>query len=227
MTTSVGVDRPHVAMILAAGRGERMRPISDHTPKPLLEVRGETLIERHLRACARVGILRVVVNLSWLGMQIRARLGDGGRYGVAISYSDEGSRPLDTAGGIRRALPLLLPGPFAVINGDIYSDYPLERLGVCAAADSHIVLVPNPPQHPLGDFGLGDGEALAEAPVRLTFGCLAVYRAGFFAGCADGPQPLKPLLLRAMAQHRCTAELYSGVWEDVGTPERLHALNAP
>ena len=194
MTTSVGVDRPHVAMILAAGRGERMRPISDHTPKPLLEVRGETLIERHLRACARVGILRVVVNLSWLGMQIRARLGDGGRYGVAISYSDEGSRPLDTAGGIRRALPLLLPGPFAVINGD---------------------------------FGLGDGEAVAEAPVRLTFGCLAVYRAGFFAGCADGPQPLKPLLLRAMAQHRCTAELYSGVWEDVGTPERLHALNAP
>ena len=111
--------------------------------------------------------------------------------------------------------------------GGIYSDYPLERLGVGAAADAHIVLVPNPPQHPLGDFGLGDGEALAEAPVRLTFGCLAVYRAGFFAGCADGPQPLKPLLLRAMAQHRCTAELYSGVWEDVGTPERLHALNAP
>jgi MurNAc alpha-1-phosphate uridylyltransferase len=214
-------------MILAAGRGERMRPISDRTPKPLLEVRGETLIERHLRACARAGILRVVVNLSWLGTQIRERLGDGGRYGVAISYSDEGSRPLDTAGGILRALPLLAPGPFAVINGDIYCDYPLARLAVAEDAEAHIVLVPNPRQHPLGDFGLGEGKALAEAPVRHTFGCLAVYRTSFFAGCADGPLPLKPLLLRAMARQRCTAELYSGVWEDVGTPERLHALNAP
>jgi MurNAc alpha-1-phosphate uridylyltransferase len=203
-----------------------MRPLSDHTPKPLLEVHGESLIERHLRACARAGLLKVVVNLSWLGAQIRARLGDGGRYGVEIHYSDEGSRPLDTAGGILRAMPLLAPGPFAVINGDIYCDYPFERLGVGEAADAHLVLVPNPPQHPQGDFGLGAGEALADAPVRHTFGCLAVYRTGFFAGCVDGPQPLKPLLLRAMARHRCTAELYEGVWEDVGTPERLRALNA-
>jgi MurNAc alpha-1-phosphate uridylyltransferase len=214
-------------MILAAGRGERMRPLSDHTPKPLLEVHGETLIERHLRALARARITRVVVNLSWLGAQIRTRLGDGGRYAVEIRYSDEGDRPLDTAGGILRALPLLAPGPFAVINGDTFCDYPLERLALGPDADAHLVLVPNPPQHPRGDFGWQAGRAVADAPLRHTFGGIAMYRADFFAGCVDGPQPLKPLLLRAMAVGRCTAELYRGRWEDVGTPERLRAMNAP
>ncbi len=203
-----------------------MRPLSDHTPKPLLEVRGETLIERHLRALGGAGITRVVVNLSWLGAHIRARLGDGGRYGVDIRYSDEGSVPQETAGGILRALPLLAPGPFAVLNGDIYCDYPLERLAIGHDAEVHLVLVPNPPQHPRGDFGLSEGAALADAAVRHTFCGIAVYRTSFFAGCADGPQPLKPLLLRAMARRQCTAELYRGVWEDVGTPERLRALNA-
>jgi MurNAc alpha-1-phosphate uridylyltransferase len=212
-------------MILAAGRGERMRPLSDRVPKPLLNVRGRPLIEHHLRACALAGITRIVINLSWLGSQIRDHLGDGGRYGVSIHYSDEQAQPLETAGGIFRALPLLLPGPFAVVNGDVLTDYPFERLRVEAHADAHLVLVPNPPQHAQGDFGLADGFALPQAERQLTFAGIAVYRAALFEGCSPGAFPLKPLLLRAMAARRCAAELYEGLWEDVGTPQRLQALN--
>ncbi len=212
------------AMILAAGRGERMRPLSDATPKPLLVVRGETLIERQVRSCARAGIRRIVVNLSWLGAQIRHTLHDGSRYGVEIVYSDEGSVALETAGGIVRALPLL-DDPFVVVNGDIYTDYPLARLRLAADADAHLVLVPNPPQHPRGDFGLREGRVLAEAAQRVTFGCIALYRHAMFAGCEDGVRPLKPLLVRSMEHGRCSGEMYHGVWEDVGTPDRLAALN--
>jgi MurNAc alpha-1-phosphate uridylyltransferase len=203
-----------------------MRPLSDSTPKPLLEVHGEPLIERHVRALARAGITRIVINLAWLGRQIRDYLGDGARQGVSITYSEETPRALETAGGIVRALPGLIPGPFAVVNGDIFTDYPFERLRIGARHDAHIVLAPNPPQHPHGDFGLSDGVALATAAEQFTFIGVAAFREEFFRGCPDGVQPLKPLLLRSMAAGRCSAELYRGIWEDVGTPERLKALNA-
>jgi MurNAc alpha-1-phosphate uridylyltransferase len=253
-------------MILAAGRGERLRPWTDHTPKPLLKVRGQPLIERHVIALAGAGIERIVINLAWLGAQIRDYLGDGTRYGVVITYSEEQPQALETAGGIFRALPHLSPGPFAVVNGDIYTDFPFAELGVGAGQDAHLVLVPNPPQHPQGDFGFEAGMALAVAAnaaanpqsnltngdqnsvqnrlqtgppnqpsprlagtalgSRYTFAGIATYRSEFFAGCTDGVFPLKPLLLRSMTAKRCSAQLYTGVWEDVGTPERLRALNA-
>jgi MurNAc alpha-1-phosphate uridylyltransferase len=225
------------AMILAAGRGERMRPLTDSLPKPLLRVRGKPLIEYHVEALARAGFERIVINLSWLGAMIRDHLGDGSRHGVAILYSEESPKPLEPAGGIFRALPLLGPAPFVVVNGDVYTDYSFGRLNLGEGRDAHLVLVPNPPQHPRGDFGLVQGLAVAgvkaaagaEAPAgagqQYTFGCIAVYRPEFFAGCVDGAFPLKPLLLRCMAAGRCSAELYTGLWEDVGTPERLSALN--
>jgi N-acetyl-alpha-D-muramate 1-phosphate uridylyltransferase len=224
--SSDAAQRPRAAMILAAGRGERMRPLSDSTPKPLLMVHGEPLIERHVRALARAGITRIVINLAWLGRQIRDYLGDGARQGVSISYSEEQPHALETAGGIVRALPGLIPGPFAVVNGDIFTDYPFERLRIDARHDAHLVLAPNPPQHPHGDFGLDNGLALHEAAERFTFTGVAAYREEFFSGCPDGVRPLKPLLLRSMAAGRCSAELYQGIWQDIGTPERLEALNA-
>jgi MurNAc alpha-1-phosphate uridylyltransferase len=213
-------------MILAAGRGERLRPLTDSVPKPLLRVRGQPLIERHVIGLARAGIARIVVNLAWLGAQIREYLGDGARYGVTILYSEEPPQALETAGGIFRALPHLQPGPFAVVNGDIYTDFPFGTLGIAAGRDAHLVLVQNPPQHAQGDFGLAQGLALAAASSRYTFSGIAVYQSAFFDGCVDGRFPLKPLLLKSMAAKRCSAELYAGLWEDVGTPERLKALNA-
>jgi MurNAc alpha-1-phosphate uridylyltransferase len=218
-------ERPLAAMILAAGRGERLRPLTDTTPKPLLRIRGQPLIERHVIALVRAGIPRLVINLAWLGSQIRDYLGDGARYGATIVYSEEQPSALETAGGIIRALPQLAPGPFAVVNGDIYTNFPFETLMVAAEQDAHLVLVPNPPQHPLGDFGLEQGVALPAAAMQYTFSGIAMYRRAFFSGCADGVRPLKPLLLRSMAATRCSAELYTGMWEDVGTPERLQALN--
>jgi MurNAc alpha-1-phosphate uridylyltransferase len=219
-------ERARVAMILAAGRGERLRPMTDATPKPLLRVRGQPLIERHVIGLAHAGIEHIVINLAWLGSQIREYLGDGARYGVRIIYSDEQPRALDTAGGIFRAMPHLVPGPFAVINGDIYTNFPFETLEVAPDRDAHLVLVPNPPQHPRGDFGLEQGLALSAAASQYTFSGIALYRCAFFAGCTDGAFPLKPLLLRSMAARRCSAQLYTGQWEDVGTVERLQALNA-
>ncbi len=213
-------------MILAAGRGERMRPLTDQRPKPLLEVRGKPLIERHVERLAQAGIERIVINLAWLGSMIRDYLGDGSRHGVAIAYSEEAPRALETAGGIFRALPKLTPGAFLVVNGDIYTDFPFERAALAPERDAHLVLVPNPPQHPVGDFGLEAGLALPSAAVRYTFSGIAVYRAQFFADCVDGVFPLKPLMLRSMAAERCSAELYAGIWEDIGTVERLQALNA-
>ena len=213
-------------MILAAGRGERLRPMTDTIPKPLLRVRGQPLIERHVVGLVRAGIKRIVINLAWLGSQISEYLGDGARYGATIIYSEEQPRALETAGGIFRALPHLAPGPFAVVNGDIYTNFPFETLELASDQDAHLVLVPNPPEHPQGDFGLEQGLALSAAASQYTFSGIAMYRCAFFAGCTDGVFPLKPLLLRSMAANRCSAQLYAGVWEDVGTPERLQALNA-
>jgi MurNAc alpha-1-phosphate uridylyltransferase len=222
---STPAERPRVAMILAAGRGERMRPLTDAVPKPLLKVRGQPLIERHVVNLKNAGFEKIVINLAWLGGQIRDFLGDGSRYGIAIAYSEETPRALDTGGGIFRALPQLSPGPFAVVNGDIYTEFPLSTLQLALDSDAHILLVPNP-SYLKGDFGLENGRAVAGAAKLFTFGCIAVYRPAFFAGCVDGTFPMKPLWLRSMASGRCSADLYRGQWEDVGTPERLAALNA-
>ena len=212
-------------MILAAGRGERMRPLTDTTPKPLLKVHGRCLIEHHAIALARASITSIVVNLSWLGDQIRATLGDGGRYGVTIRYSDEQPQPLETAGGIFRALPLLGAGPLAVVNGDVFTDYPFERLQIGPDRNAHLVLLDNPAHHPAGDFGLDGNSVVAGAARQFTFSGIAVYRLSLFEGCTEGAFPLKPLLLRSIAAGRCSGEWYDGLWEDVGTPERLGALN--
>lgn len=219
-------DRPRVAMILGAGRGERMRPLTDRLPKPLLPVRGKPLVEYHLERLAQAGVERIVINLAWLGNMIREALGNGSRFGVRIDYSDEAPQALETGGGVFRALPLLGDGAFLVVNGDVFSDYPFSRAVLAPGRDAHLVLVPNPPQHPTGDFGLERGLALPDAQVRYTFAGIAVYRREFFAGCTGGAFPLKPLLLRAMSAARCSAELYRGLWQDVGTAERLLALNA-
>ena len=214
-------------MILAAGRGERMRPLTDTVPKPLLRAGGHPLIEYHVEALARAGVDRIVINLAWLGGQIREYLADGSRYGVSISYSEEHPAALETAGGIFRALRWLRPGPFLVVNGDIYCDIPYWRLALADAADVHLVLVNNPPQHRDGDFGFDGHRALvrADGAPSFTFSGVALYRESFFEGCVDGAFPLKPLLLRSIEAGLCTAEMHAGVWEDVGTPERLRQLD--
>ena len=212
-------------MILAAGRGERMRPLTDHTPKPLLRVGGKRLIEYHLEALAAAGFREVVINHAHLGGQIEQALGDGERYGVTIHYSPEGTA-LETGGGIFRALPLLGGGPFLVVNGDVWCDYPFARLCEVQTRGAHLVLVPNPPQHPAGDFQLRDGGVLSEGEgERLTFSGIGVYHPTLFAGCEPGPFPLAPLLRRAMAAGQVSGERFDGRWFDIGTPERLAELD--
>jgi N-acetyl-alpha-D-muramate 1-phosphate uridylyltransferase len=214
-------------MLLAAGRGERLRPITDTLPKPLVEVAGKPLIVYHLEALARAEIRDLVINLSWLGEKIRATLGDGNRYGVRITYSDEGPVPLETGGGIHRALPLLGPQPFLVVNSDVWTDLDFSRvLTLEEGADARLLLAPNPPHHPRGDFGL-DGDLVVEREAgRFTYTGIGVYRPGLFAGCAPGKFPLLPLLQRAIAARRLRGEVYRGEWLDIGSPERLAWLDA-
>lgn len=217
------------AMILAAGRGERMRPLTDTTPKPLLEAGGRPLIVWHLQALARAGFDEVVINHAWLGDRIEAALGDGAEYGLRIRYSPEPPGALETAGGILQALPWLGPDPFLVINGDIWCDYPLSRLAdrPLASADSaHLVMVDNPPQHPGGDFVLEDGRLKPEGGPRLTFSGIGVYAPALFADLEPGKRPLAPLLKAAMAEGRVSGEHYGGQWFDIGTPARLQQLDA-
>lgn len=213
------------AMILAAGRGERMRPLTDRTPKPLLEVGGERLIERHLRRLAAAGITKIVINLSWLGSQIRLCVGNGQRFGVEVRYSDEGPTALDAAGGIFKALPLLGRGPFLVVNGDIWTDHPLLPPALAADRHAHLVLVPNPVQHACGDFALDGSHVREQGAVSYTYSGIGVYRREFFAGCEPGQFPLLPLLQRAIQEDRLSGELYAGRWYDIGTPQRLTALD--
>lgn len=224
------------AMILAAGRGERMRPLTDSTPKPLLMVRGRTLIDWQLQALARDGVREVVINTAWLGEQFPAVLGQGGRHGLRIRYSDEvrdHGGALETAGGIATALPLL-GACFWVLAGDVYApdfrfDGETAERFVHSGDLAHLFLVPNPVQHPQGDFALdADGRAHvgAGAEVRWTYSTIGLYRAELFAALAPGSKaPLRPLLEQAMTAGRVGAQVYTGAWHDVGTPRRLQALN--
>ncbi len=214
------------AMILAAGRGERLRPLTLTTPKPLLPVRGRPLIAWHLEALARAGVREVVINLSWLGERIRTALGDGAVYGVAIRYSDEGPEPLETGDGIFQALPLLGREPFLLVNGDVYTDFDLGRLRCAPAALGHLVLVPNPPHHPLGDFALERGLIGESGEPRYTYAGIGVLHPELFSGCSAGRFALLPLLRRAIALGRLQGELYTGAWTDVGTLERLNGLQS-
>jgi MurNAc alpha-1-phosphate uridylyltransferase len=219
------------AIVLAAGRGERLRPITDTTPKPLVPVGGKPLIVYHLEALLKAGIRDIVINLSWLAERIRTVLGDGSGYGVRIRYSDEGSVALETGGGIFNALPLLGPGPFMVVNGDVWTDMDFGRVvqrwkdDVGAGALAHLVLVPNPTQYPRGDFGLAGDVVVERESDRFTYSGVGVYTAELFAGCEPGKFPLLPLLKRAIAAGRLRGELHSGEWCDVGTPERLSLLD--
>ncbi|MDR2875899.1 MAG: nucleotidyltransferase family protein [Methylobacillus sp.] len=216
------------AMILAAGRGKRMRPLTDHTPKPLLQVGGKPLIVWHIERLARAGFRELVINHAHLGQQIENALGDGGRWGVSIRYSAEPQGALETAGGIAQALPLLGDQPFLVVNGDVYSDYDFAPLRgqPMEGMDAHLVLVDNPPQHPRGDFFLADGKLFEQGETRLTFSGIGVYRPALFADIAPGSKAkLAPLLNAAIARGKVGAEHYRGVWVDVGTPERLQALD--
>lgn len=210
------------AMILAAGKGERLRPLTLHTPKPLVRVGGVPLIEYHLRALAAAGFTEIVINHAWLGQQIEDHLGDGSRFGVSIQYSAEGE-PLETGGGIFKALPLLGDKPFAVVNGDIWTDYSFAGLRTPLTGLAHLVLVDNPAHHPKGDFCLSGTQVLDAQPGRatLTYSGIAVLSPALFEGAGAGAFKLAPLLRNAMAAGRVTGERLQGQWVDVGTHERL------
>jgi len=216
------------AMILAAGRGERLRPLTDTTPKPLIEVGGQTLIERHLQKLALAGFREVVINLDHLGDLIREALGDGSTWGLNIQYSQEPKGALDTGGGIFKALPLLGDSPFAVINGDVYCDYPLARLRAIKCSHAHLILVPNPDHNPAGDFVLQGGyikQATASADEHSnTFSGISVYHPRFFDSAQEGRFSVVPLLFEAAKIQRLTGEIYRGNWHDIGSMERLEKL---
>jgi len=213
------------AMILAAGRGERMRPLTDHTPKPLLQAGGKPLIVWHIERLARAGFTELVINHAHLGQQIEAALGDGSQWRVHIRYSAEGTA-LETAGGIANALPLLGEQPFLVVNGDVFTDIDYASLALPEGKLAHLVMVDNPPQHAAGDFGLKDGLVLESAEHRLTFSGIGVYHPALFANVQLGQAAkLAPLLKAAMQQQRVTGQHHHGLWHDIGTPERLEQLD--
>lgn len=213
-------------MLLAAGRGERLRPLTDDTPKALVEVRGTSLLERHLRALGKAGVKTVVINLGWLGEQIAERVGSGASYGLNVIYSPEGDRILETGGGIHRALPLLGEDPFLVVNADIWTDMPLRPGAPDDSSLATLVLVPTPGYKAHGDFDLVDGRVRNSEKPSLTFSGVAMYRPEFFANCSPGRFPLAPLLREAADADRLGGEIYEGEWHDVGTVQRLDRLNA-
>lgn len=226
------------ALIFAAGLGERMRPLTERTPKPLLPAGGKPLIVWHLEKLAALGVREVVINTSWLAEQFPQTLGDGAQWGLRLAYSYEGPTPLETGGGMHHALSLLGDAPFLAINGDIWTDYDFARLPREPAGDAHLVLVDNPPHHPRGDFALDeDGNVHSDGASRLTFSGIGVYRARLFAnwraivGDAEGAEAvpprfkLAPLLRAAMERESVSGEYHAGGWTDVGTPERLAQLD--
>ncbi len=215
-----------IAMLLAAGRGERLRPLTDDIPKALVEVHGESLLERHLRAVKAGGVDTVVINLGWHGEQIVARVGSGRDFGLNVIYSPEGDKILETGGGIHRALPMLGSEPFLVVNADVYTDMPVPDVALGESDLGHLVLVPRPPEKAGGDFDLIDGRVRNGSRPQYTFSGVAVYRPEFFEDCEPGRFPLAPMLRAAADLGKLSGDLYAGLWRDVGTPERLRELNA-
>ena len=212
-------------MILAAGRGERLRPLTDRVPKSLVQVRGESLLERHLNNVRAAGITEVVINLGWLGERIVERIERGERYGLDVTYSDERGDVLETGGGIHKALPKLGDGPFLVVNADIYTDMPVPDVALADEHLGHLVMVPTPDYRPHGDFNVVNGLVRNGDKPAFTFSGVAIYRPELFAGCEAGRFPLAPLLREAADAGRLSGSVFEGLWADVGTPERLAALN--
>jgi len=214
------------AMILAAGRGERLRPLTDSTPKPLLKVGNKNLIEYHLYKLTQAGINEVVINIAWLGQQIQQTLGSGEKYGLTIHYSDEGDQALETAGGIIKALPLLGDEPFIIINGDIFTDYDFKQLtNLELNGEAHLVMVENPDHNHKGDFALDNGYLKNTAESLYTYSGIGIYTKHFFAGIPEGIAALAPILIKKIEQQKVSGELYEKSWTDVGTIERLQQLN--
>ena len=211
------------AMILAAGRGERLRPLSDELPKPLVEIAGKALIEYHLEALSGAGFREVVINQGHLGDLLPKALGDGSRWGLNIHWSDEQPEALETGGGIFKALPLLGSAPFLVINGDLRTDYPFARLRAVKCDWAHLVMVPNPDHNPSGDFTLAGARIQETGNRKLTFSGMAVYNRRLFDGCQPGKFSVVPLVRSAMKNHLVTGEEFQGGWNDIGTLERLNA----
>ena len=211
-------------MILAAGRGERMRPLTDKLPKPMLPVGGKPLLQYHVEALARAGITDLVINHARFGERIAAWFGDGSAFGVDIRYSAEGDSPLETGGGIKRALPLLGDDPFLVVNGDTWTDFPFASLQPSLPGLAHLVLVPNPAHNPHGDFALTDGKVHSTGQPTHTFSGIGIYHPDLFRSNPAHTFPLAPLLRQAMDNHQVTGKLYQGHWFDIGTPERLAEL---
>ena len=213
------------AMILAAGRGERLRPLTDEIPKSLIEVRGESLLERHLENVRSAGIETVVINLGWLGDKIVERVGSGKRYGLEVLYSQEGDNILETGGGIQKALPMLGADPFLVVNADIYTDMPVPDMQLADDHLGHLVMVPTPDYREHGDFDIEAGLVRNGDKAAYTFSGVAIYRPEFFDGCEAGRFPLAPMLREAADRRALSGSLYRGIWADVGTPERLAQVN--
>jgi len=214
------------AMILAAGRGERLRPLTDDIPKALVEVRGRSLLERHLDRLGDAAVEDVVINLGWHGEQIKERVGSGSEYGLHVAYSDEGQTILETGGGIHNALHLLGDDPFLVVNADIYTDMPVPSIELTQHALGHLVLVSTPEYRDAGDFDLVDGLLRNAASPSLTYSGIAVYRPKFFDGCRPGRFSIVPMLRAAADEGLLQGSHYEGLWADVGTPERLAAMHA-
>ena len=212
-------------MILAAGRGERMRPLTDVTPKPLLQAGSHRLIEYHLFNLAQAGFTDVIINVAWLGQQIINELGNGEKYNLNISYSNEGDHALETGGGIYNALPLLGEEPFLVINGDVWTDYPFEKLRSYKLKDkAHLVLINNPAHNLTGDFAINNGRMLNDEKDRYTFSGIGIYSKDFFTTSSDGKYPLAPMIRKYIDSNEISGEVYEGRWIDIGTPQRLESL---
>jgi MurNAc alpha-1-phosphate uridylyltransferase len=213
-------------MVLAAGRGERMRPLTDRMPKPLLPVGGRPLVAWQLEILAAAGCRDIIMNCAWQAEALQAELGDGARWGVRIRYSREPWPALETGGGIFQALPLLGPRPFLLVNGDVYCEWSPAALRLAPGMLAQLLLVPNPPHHPVGDFGLAGDLLQPDARERFTYSGIALLDPALFAGCRPGRFPLAPLLVEAAARGKVGGVLHHGTWLDVGTPERLYALQA-
>lgn len=214
------------AMILAAGRGERMRELTAKIPKPLLHADGKTLLEFHLEALRKAGIRDVVINVAYLGQRIIDFAGNGATWGLNIEYSREGDEPLETAGGIIHALPLLGEKPFIIVNADIWTDYPFKTLPISINGLVHLVMVDNPEHHPAGDFVLKDTTLSADGEHKLTYSGIGVYHPALFKDYTPGKRPLLPILQEAMHAGQAGGEHYRGSWMDIGTSERLQILEA-